>query len=101
MSRLPVASPPTCAGQPLHMTVIVHPWGGTTWRAPPSHARSPALLKLVDPDRLLFGSDYCWTPSPLADAHIAAIDAAEPPAEGTTWRSLTTANAKRLFQSTP
>lgn len=22
----------------------------------------PALLKLVDPDRVLFGSDYCWTP---------------------------------------
>ncbi|MER6162465.1 amidohydrolase family protein [Streptomyces sp. NPDC001868] len=57
----------------------------------------PALLQLVDPDRVLFGSDYCWTPSPLADAHIAAIDAAEPPVEGATWRSLTTANAQRLF----
>ncbi|GGK85304.1 amidohydrolase family protein [Streptomyces flaveus] len=60
----------------------------------------PALLKLVDPDRVLFGSDYCWTPPPLADAHIAAIDAAESPAEGTTWRSLTTANAQRLFPRT-
>ncbi|MFI9169133.1 amidohydrolase family protein [Streptomyces lincolnensis] len=57
----------------------------------------PALLNLVDPDRVLFGSDYCWTPPPLADAHIAAIDAAESPVEGTTWRSLTTANAQRLF----
>jgi predicted TIM-barrel fold metal-dependent hydrolase len=60
----------------------------------------PALLKLVDPDRVLFGSDYCWTPAPLADAHIAAIDTAEPPAQDTTWRSLTTANAKRLFPRT-
>ncbi|MFF0157140.1 amidohydrolase family protein [Streptomyces sp. NPDC005263] len=60
----------------------------------------PALLKLVDPDRVLFGSDYCWTPAQLADAHIAAIDAAEPPARDTTWRSLTTANAKRLFPRT-
>lgn len=60
----------------------------------------PALLKLVDPDRVLFGSDYCWTPPPLADAHIAAIDASESPAEGTTWRSLTTANAQRLFPRT-
>ncbi|WP_405513120.1 amidohydrolase family protein [Streptomyces canus] len=60
----------------------------------------PALLKLVDPDRVLFGSDYCWTPPPLADAHIAAIDAAESPVEGTTWRSLTTANAQRLFPGT-
>ncbi|MFF9037972.1 amidohydrolase family protein [Streptomyces sp. NPDC014892] len=61
----------------------------------------PALLKLVDPDRVLFGSDYCWTPPPLADAHIAAIDAADPPAEGATWRSLTTANALRLFPQIP
>ncbi len=60
----------------------------------------PALLKLVGPDRVLFGSDYCWTPPPLADAHIAAIDAAESPVEGSTWRSLTTANAKRLFPGT-
>ncbi|MFD9441129.1 amidohydrolase family protein [Streptomyces sp. NPDC060006] len=62
--------------------------------------QAPALLKLVDPDRVLFGSDYCWTPAPLADAHIAAIDAAEPPTQDTTWRSLTTANAKRLFPRT-
>ncbi|ULR55078.1 amidohydrolase family protein [Streptomyces deccanensis] len=61
----------------------------------------PALLKLVDPERVLFGSDYCWTPPPLADAHIAAIDAADPPAEGATWRSLTTANALRLFPQIP
>ncbi|MER7561639.1 amidohydrolase family protein [Streptomyces sp. NPDC048523] len=60
----------------------------------------PALLKLVDPDRVLFGSDYCWTPAPLADAHLAVIDAAESPVEGTTWRSLTTANARRLFPGT-
>jgi 6-methylsalicylate decarboxylase len=60
----------------------------------------PALLGLVDPDRMLFGSDYCWTPPPLADAHIAAIDAAESPVDGTTWRSLTTANAQRLFPGT-
>ncbi|GLP67373.1 hypothetical protein TUSST3_39950 [Streptomyces sp. TUS-ST3] len=60
----------------------------------------PALLNFVDPDRVLFGSDYCWTPPPLADAHIAAIDAAEPPTQDTTWRSLTTANAKRLLPRT-
>ncbi|MBO4257218.1 amidohydrolase family protein [Streptomyces griseorubiginosus] len=59
--------------------------------------QAPALLKLVDPDRVLFGSDYCWTPPPLADAHIAAIDKADPPTEGATWRSLTTANALRLW----
>ncbi|MFJ8777853.1 amidohydrolase family protein [Streptomyces sp. NPDC102476] len=62
--------------------------------------QAPALLQLADPDRVLFGSDYCWTPPALADAHIAAIDAAESPVDGTTWRSLTTANAQRLFPGT-
>ncbi len=57
----------------------------------------PALLGLVEPDRLLFGSDYCWTPPAIADAHLAAIDAAETPLPGSSWRSLTTANAQRLF----
>ncbi|KND37206.1 amidohydrolase family protein [Streptomyces acidiscabies] len=60
----------------------------------------PALLKLVGPDRVLFGSDHCWTPAPLADAHISTIDTAAPPADGTTWRALTTANALRLFPQT-
>ena len=57
----------------------------------------PALLGLVEPDRLLFGSDYCWTPPAIAGAHIAAIDAAQTPLPGSSWRSLTTANAQRLF----
>jgi predicted TIM-barrel fold metal-dependent hydrolase len=57
----------------------------------------PALLGLVEPDRLLFGSDSCWTPPPVAEAHIGAIDAAESPVPGTTWRSLTTVNVHRLF----
>ncbi|MEU5264402.1 amidohydrolase family protein [Amycolatopsis sp. NPDC021455] len=53
----------------------------------------PALLRLAAPDRLLFGSDYCWTPPAVADTHIAAIDAAP----NVNWRSLTTASARRLF----
>ncbi|MEV5716884.1 amidohydrolase family protein [Amycolatopsis mediterranei] len=56
----------------------------------------PALLGLADPGRLLFGSDYCWTPPPVAATHIAAVDTA-PPVDGVGWRSLTTANARRLF----
>jgi predicted TIM-barrel fold metal-dependent hydrolase len=57
----------------------------------------PALLELTDLEQLLFGSDYCWTPSSVSDSHIAAIDAVTPPVGGVTWRSLTTANARRLF----
>lgn len=61
----------------------------------------PALLELVDPDQLLYGSDYCWTPPPVAATHIAALDATAPPVDGVTWRSLTTANAVRLFPGSP
>jgi 6-methylsalicylate decarboxylase len=57
----------------------------------------PTLLSLADPHRLLFGSDYSWTPPPVVAAHLAAIDAASAPVDGATWRSLTTANARRLL----
>ncbi|MEV7075732.1 amidohydrolase family protein [Streptomyces sp. NPDC093990] len=57
----------------------------------------PALLGLADPDRLLYGSDYCWTPAPAAEAHAASFTSAPAPVDGTTWRSLTTANARALF----
>ncbi|MEO6083708.1 MAG: amidohydrolase family protein [Umezawaea sp.] len=61
----------------------------------PRHA--PALLELAAHERLLFGSDYCWTPPPVVDAHIAAVDTATPPVDGVAWRALTAANARRLF----
>ncbi|SEE29635.1 Predicted metal-dependent hydrolase, TIM-barrel fold [Streptomyces misionensis] len=57
----------------------------------------PALLELADPERLLYGSDYCWTPAPAAEAHAASFDAAPSPVDGTTWRTLTTSNARTLL----
>jgi predicted TIM-barrel fold metal-dependent hydrolase len=57
----------------------------------------PALLGLADPQRLLYGSDYCWTPAPAAEAHAASFDTAPAPVDGATWRSLTTANAHALL----
>ncbi|MGI5163679.1 amidohydrolase family protein [Spirillospora sp. CA-253888] len=56
-----------------------------------------ALLGLVEPDRLLYGSDHCWTPAAAVDGHVASIDAAPVPVPGTTWRSLTGANARRIL----
>ena len=58
--------------------------------------QAAALLGMAGPDRLLFGSDYCWTPPAVAAAHLDAIDTAPAPAAAT-WRALTTANALRLF----
>lgn len=57
----------------------------------------PALLNLVEPGRLLYGSDYCWTPAAAALEHAASFAAAPSPVEGETWQSLTTANALTLL----
>jgi predicted TIM-barrel fold metal-dependent hydrolase len=56
----------------------------------------PAAAAAFGSERLVYGSDYCWTPAPTAAAHVASLDAAPQP-PGTTWRALTTANAKRLL----
>lgn len=56
----------------------------------------PTLVGAFGDQRLLYGSDYCWTPAPGVMAQVASIDAAPPP-EGADWRTLTTRNAERLF----
>jgi hypothetical protein len=56
----------------------------------------PAFERAFGTDRLLYGSDFCWTPPAAVDAQLASIDAATRPA-GTTWRELTTRNCARLF----
>lgn len=57
----------------------------------------PALTAAFGRERVLYGSDFCWTPAPGVDAQLASIDAADPPAPGLTWRGLTSGNARRLF----
>ncbi|MFF4346201.1 amidohydrolase family protein [Streptomyces sp. NPDC001530] len=56
----------------------------------------PALVGAFGSDRLLYGSDYCWTPAAGAVAQAASVDAAPQP-DGTTWRRLTTRNAAQLL----
>nr|BBW89511.1 orsellinic acid decarboxylase [Arthrobacter sp.] len=56
----------------------------------------PALVRAFGSDRLLYGSDYCWTPAAGTTAQIASLEAAEQPAKDT-WRTLSTRNASRLF----
>ncbi|MFE9358356.1 amidohydrolase family protein [Streptomyces olivaceoviridis] len=60
----------------------------------------PALLTLVGTDRLLYGSDHCWTPAAEVAAHVAALDAALAPEGAASWRALTTANARRCLART-
>jgi predicted TIM-barrel fold metal-dependent hydrolase len=56
----------------------------------------PALVRAVGDRRVLYGSDYCWTPFAGALAQVASVDEAEQP-PGDTWRALTTRNAERLL----
>ncbi|KOG70101.1 amidohydrolase family protein [Streptomyces flaveolus] len=56
----------------------------------------PALTRTFGHDRLLYGSDYCWTPAAGTLAQVASVDAAPQPEAGT-WRELTTRNAARLL----
>ncbi|MFK0168840.1 amidohydrolase family protein [Streptomyces sp. NPDC090306] len=56
----------------------------------------PALTALFGTERLLYGSDSCWTPDAGVLAQVASIDAAPQPAPDT-WRSLTARNAGRLL----
>ena len=60
----------------------------------------PALVDAFGSDRLLYGSDYCWTPASGAGQQIAFLDNAPQP-NGDTWRALTTRNAERLFGAPP
>lgn len=57
----------------------------------------PALDAAFGTDRLLYGSDYCWTPAAGARAQVTSVDTAVQPSATDTWRDLTTRNAHRLF----
>lgn len=56
----------------------------------------PALTAAFGTERLLYGSDYCFTPAEATSAQVASVDNAPQPTPDT-WRFLTTRNAHRLF----
>jgi predicted TIM-barrel fold metal-dependent hydrolase len=56
----------------------------------------PTLVRAFGDERVLYGSDYCWTPGPAVMSQVTSVDTAPQPT-GTTWRALTTRNAARLF----
>jgi predicted TIM-barrel fold metal-dependent hydrolase len=60
----------------------------------------PALVKAFGSDRLLYGSDYCWTPAPGTTAQVATLATSDQPPHDT-WRTLTTRNATRLRPHLP
>ena len=56
----------------------------------------PATVAAFGSQRLLYGSDYCWTAAPGVLAQVATIDDA-PRIANQTWRELTSANAALLL----
>jgi predicted TIM-barrel fold metal-dependent hydrolase len=56
----------------------------------------PSLVRAFGSERLLYGSDYCFTPAPAVASQIVSVDAAEQPANDT-WRALTTRNVAQLL----
>ncbi|OMI36783.1 amidohydrolase family protein [Streptomyces sparsogenes] len=57
----------------------------------------PTLTDLVGTDRILYGSDYCWTPPHIVATQVDDVDQAPAPAGASSWRELTTRNATRLL----
>lgn len=62
--------------------------------------QAPALAAAFGTGRLLYGSDSCWTPDFVVEAHLRSLDTAPPPPGAATWRALTTSNARRLLHRT-
>lgn len=59
----------------------------------------PALAAVVGTERLLYGSDFCFTPPAAVAAQLASLDAAPAPEGAVSWRDLLARNAGRLARS--
>lgn len=79
------------AGVPESMSRLWFDMAGT-----PFPHQVPALVSAFGDDRLLYGSDYCFTPPTGVHAQVDAIDAADQPLDDT-WRAITSRNACRLL----
>ena len=90
--------PAAAEDPPDVVTELSRLWYDLAGTPMPRHA--PALAALVGTDRLLYGSDFCFTPPAGVAAQVASLDArwdeVMPP--GTPpWRELAGANAARLL----
>jgi predicted TIM-barrel fold metal-dependent hydrolase len=57
----------------------------------------PALLSSVGPDRLVYGSDYCFTPIAAVQEQLRSLDAGAANGGLENWRAATSGNARRLL----
>jgi len=56
-----------------------------------------ALLSLVGNQQILYGSDFPWTPAPLAERHATSFGNEPAKGEHATWGAETTSNARNLL----
>ncbi|SIS00937.1 amidohydrolase family protein [Williamsia sterculiae] len=56
------------------------------------------LVEIVGERHILYGSDSCWTPSPLVDDHLVQMRTHTGPS-GRSWVDVTAANARRLLRN--
>ncbi len=57
----------------------------------------PALLSTVGPDRLVYGSDYCFTPIAAVQDQLQSLDSGAANGGLDNWRGTTSGNARRLL----
>lgn len=55
------------------------------------------LADVADPERIVYGSDSCWTPAALVDDQIQQLTRNTAPS-GVTWREQAAANGERLVR---
>jgi predicted TIM-barrel fold metal-dependent hydrolase len=63
----------------------------------PMPVHADTLVDQVGTSRLLYGSDFCWTPPHLVAAQLDSLDKGWRAAEHGPWRELVAANAARLW----
>lgn len=74
---------------------LAHCWVDTA--GTPFPIQLPTLHATVGTGRLVFGSDFCFTPAPGVRAQVDALSATPAPGTGGTWRDLVTGNARALL----
>ncbi|MGV8875588.1 MAG: amidohydrolase family protein [Rhodococcus sp. (in: high G+C Gram-positive bacteria)] len=57
----------------------------------------PALLSTVGPDRLVYGSDYCFTPMAAVQEQLRSLDSGAANGGLENWRAATNDNARKLL----
>ena len=59
----------------------------------PMPLQADALISQVGTGRILYGSDYCWTPARIVASQVAALDSGWQAGDYGAWRELVGANA--------